>query len=363
MESDIVYLDLETENLLADVGYSPSQLKMSVGVLFQERKKNFLKFASNEYVLLGIDELIDGLFQAETIVGFNLLHFDYFVLQSMTMRDLSMLRTKTIDLQALLKARHGRKKGMSLDNLGKHTLRMETFYDSKRMPEYWRNREYEKVMKHCRRDVTIIRGLYLKAQRDNHLLFFDDEKKKSVSLEIDILPQQEQEYLVPEKIPVMLHILKLSNGETKLWVEQESQLSPDTFKNKFVEPVRGLGYQFDREFKRNEKTLFPNFSMEKELKCLKMFFIVNVVEGAGNCVLCKKPIYEDWIEHETNCEGDSRYFHAKCYDEYNTICSHREDLRTCFWCGLMILDEPIGPTSDDEYCCKDCFEEYGKPPS
>jgi hypothetical protein len=104
----------------------------------------------------------------------------------LTKTDFSNLEAKTIDLQALLVEKYGRLKGMSLDNLGEHTLGIKTIGNSRLMPAYWRKGKYEKVMEHCRRDVSIVRGLFLHALRDKYLCFYSPYEQEVVTLEIDI---------------------------------------------------------------------------------------------------------------------------------------------------------------------------------
>lgn len=90
---DIVYLDLETQHSLSEVGgwRNINKLRVSIGVTFST--------ALNKYIIYWeptVHQLIHQLTKAHLIVGFNLLKFDYKVLQAYTSIHLAQLPTLDI---------------------------------------------------------------------------------------------------------------------------------------------------------------------------------------------------------------------------------------------------------------------------
>ncbi|MBD3166318.1 DEAD/DEAH box helicase, partial [bacterium] len=75
---DIVVFDLETQLSAADVGgwHNAHLMRVSLGVLYERKTDTFRTYHEDR-----INELIDRLAQAELVVGFNVIRFDYAVLR------------------------------------------------------------------------------------------------------------------------------------------------------------------------------------------------------------------------------------------------------------------------------------------
>ena len=111
----IVVFDLETQRSAAEVGgWNKSYLMgMSLGVVWDSHQQGFTTYFEKD-----VDALVAHLQQAELIVGFNIIGFDYSVLRGYTRFDFKQLNTLDIlrDIHARLRYR------VSLDALGRATL-------------------------------------------------------------------------------------------------------------------------------------------------------------------------------------------------------------------------------------------------
>ena len=103
MPKDIVYFDLETQKLANDVGgwNHLDKMRMSVGVTYSS--------ALNKYTIYDEDHvqgLIAQLLNADMVIGFNHIFFDYGVLMGYTVLDLAG-QTNNLDLLLSLEEKLG----------------------------------------------------------------------------------------------------------------------------------------------------------------------------------------------------------------------------------------------------------------
>src|ERR1700676_741348 len=85
MSRDIVYFDLETQRTANDAGgwLRKGNMRMSIGVTYSTKIGRYEGF--NE---ARVHDWIERLRQADLVVGFNILNFDYHVLMGYTVLDL-----------------------------------------------------------------------------------------------------------------------------------------------------------------------------------------------------------------------------------------------------------------------------------
>ncbi len=93
---DIVYFDLETQRSFSAVGGSKNKAKMgmSVGVTYSTKTGKY-----HIYDEAHVDDLVNQLVQADLVVGYNHVEFDYPVLQGYTIYDLP---SQTVNLDMML---------------------------------------------------------------------------------------------------------------------------------------------------------------------------------------------------------------------------------------------------------------------
>lgn len=149
-----VFFDLETQNLFEDVGGRDhvDQLKVACAVTYSTMKNDFTIYWEKD-----VPALLAELKAATKVVGFNVLHFDYRVLQPYaTQLRLASIPTidMLVDIQKVLGFR------VSLDNVAGASLGSAKSADGIQSVEWFRNGELDKVADYCKADVDITRRVF-----------------------------------------------------------------------------------------------------------------------------------------------------------------------------------------------------------
>jgi DEAD/DEAH box helicase domain-containing protein len=149
----VVVFDLETQRSFAEVGGRSQfhRLGVSIGVAYRYDADEFLVVTEDR-----VGELIDLLFDATLVVGYNIRGFDYEVLRAYTDHDLHAL--PTLDLMYDLEQRLGFRP--KLDSVVSATLGEGKIADGMQALEWWRLGEIDKIIDYCREDVRVTRDLY-----------------------------------------------------------------------------------------------------------------------------------------------------------------------------------------------------------
>ena len=128
-----------------------------------------------------IPALIEALEAAELVVGFNIERFDYRVLSGYTGVDYRH-RLPTLDLLQKIRERLGFR--LSLNHVAQETLGVEKSADGLQSLEWVKEGRLDLVEAYCRKDVEILRDLYLFGRRVGHVYYQDREGRK-VKLPVD----------------------------------------------------------------------------------------------------------------------------------------------------------------------------------
>ncbi|MBL8063391.1 MAG: ribonuclease H-like domain-containing protein [Anaerolineales bacterium] len=160
-----VYFDLESQNLFEDVGGRDNvdKLKVACAVTFSTEKNDFSVYWEKD-----IPALVQELKSATKVIGFNLVQFDYRVLQPYTPQTrLASIPTldMLLDLHKILGFR------ISLDNLASASLGTAKTADGVQSVQWFRNGELDKVAEYCKADVDITRRVF-EFGRDNGFVFY-----------------------------------------------------------------------------------------------------------------------------------------------------------------------------------------------
>ncbi|HKJ24066.1 MAG TPA: DEAD/DEAH box helicase [Myxococcota bacterium] len=160
----VVFFDLETQRSAADVGgwHNAHLMRMALAVTWDSRSGAFRTFREAE-----VEGLLAQLAEADLVVGFNVVRFDYRVLRGYTDRDFGALAT--FDMLDAIHARLGYR--LSLAHLAEETLGAGKSGDGLQSIAWWREGRHDLVESYCRRDVEILRQLFEHATRTGHLIF------------------------------------------------------------------------------------------------------------------------------------------------------------------------------------------------
>ena len=192
--SKICYFDLETKYTFAEIekswdslSYSQKEAirgeiipKMGMAtscVISEDKPKEAIFFDEGDE-----EQLISTLDSFDTIIGHNLLHFDYFVLSPYYKHDIiNYFEKKTIDTLDYLHKRT--RKFIKLDDLAKNNLKLEKIMNPIYAPRMWREGHKEEVRKYCRSDVELVREIYLIGIRKKSLFYTDKGLLREVRVE------------------------------------------------------------------------------------------------------------------------------------------------------------------------------------
>ncbi|MBK6794508.1 MAG: ribonuclease H-like domain-containing protein [Anaerolineales bacterium] len=171
-----VFFDLETQNLFDDVGGRDNieKLKLACAVTFSTAKNDFSVYWEQD-----VSALLAELRSATKVIGFNLLQFDYKVLQPYAPQ-VRLASIPTLDMMLDLQKNLGFRVG--LDNLAGASLGAAKTADGIQSVEWFRKGELDKVAEYCKADVDITRRVF-EFGRDNGFVYYKSKlgsKLKSV---------------------------------------------------------------------------------------------------------------------------------------------------------------------------------------
>jgi len=150
---NVVVFDLETQRTFQEVGgrHNLHRLGLAAAVTCSLRDGRFRHYLEPQAA-----DLVAELQAADLVVGFNLLYFDYPVLQPYTQVLLSQL--PTLDLMLELERSLGFRLG--LDAVASATLGTSKTADGLQAVRWYRQGKLDQVLAYCQQDVEVTRGVY-----------------------------------------------------------------------------------------------------------------------------------------------------------------------------------------------------------
>ncbi len=165
-----VLFDLETQLSAADVGgwHNTHRMRVAVGVSLHLQSGEFRVFLEDR-----VQDLIDQLAAADLVVGYNIERFDYPVLSGYTGVDY-VAQWPTLDLYQEVYRSSGLR--VSMNALAQATLGEGKSADGLTSLRWVAEGKIDKVIEYCKRDVEVLRDLYLFGRQRAHLkLAIQDE--------------------------------------------------------------------------------------------------------------------------------------------------------------------------------------------
>jgi len=174
-----VLFDLETRRSAAEVGGWNNAHKMgiSLGVALVLEEGRFEVFPEER-----VEELADLLCSANLVVGFNVKRFDYRVLAGYTGVDY-VRKLETLDLLEEVQRAIGIR--VKLDDLCRETLGGDgKSGDGLQCLEWVREGKMDLVESYCKKDVELLRDLYLHGRREGYV-YFRHKQRGRVKVTVD----------------------------------------------------------------------------------------------------------------------------------------------------------------------------------
>lgn len=170
-----VVLDLETKQTFQEAGSrDPKDLGVSLVGTYSYETDSFNAFREEDF-----DELFWLLERASVVVGFNINHFDFPVLQAYYVGSLSKL--PTLDLLETVKQVIGKR--IALDEFAKETLKSKKSEHGLDAINYFKSGDWESLEKYCLDDVKITRDLYDYDKKHGAIYYMSPWGRKEVRVD------------------------------------------------------------------------------------------------------------------------------------------------------------------------------------
>ncbi|MFA5134549.1 MAG: ribonuclease H-like domain-containing protein [Patescibacteria group bacterium] len=158
-----IVIDIETKDTFQEAqSQDPAALHLSLLVVYEYASDAYASFLEQD-----LPKLWPILENADSIIGFNLDHFDMPILNKYYPGDLT--KKKTLDLLGEIKKASGRR--ISLNSVAAATLGTAKSGSGLDAIRWWRRGEIEKVRQYCQDDVRITKELYDFALRNGYVQF------------------------------------------------------------------------------------------------------------------------------------------------------------------------------------------------
>ena len=171
-----LFFDLETQKSADDVGGwgNIHLMKLAVGVVWDSLEQRFFSYLEKE-----ASQLAAKLRSADLVVGFNVVGFDYTVLQPYA--DFDLQEINTFDMLIDIKKKLGHR--LSLNHLAENTLKAKKSADGLVSLQWFKEGKIDKVVEYCKMDVEITRDLFLFGESNGHVLY---QTRSGVQKEVEV---------------------------------------------------------------------------------------------------------------------------------------------------------------------------------
>ena len=173
----IVYFDVETQKSADEVGgwNNKHLMKIAVAVVYDSSDKKFYTYLESD-----TDKLVEKLLSADLVVGFNIINFDFAVLQPYTTVDLKN-RVRSFDILKDVWDRLGYR--VSLNQIAKSSLKIEKSGNGLLSLQWFKEGKMAQIIEYCIKDVEITRDVFLYGLKNGYLDF--EKNGQSVRLPIN----------------------------------------------------------------------------------------------------------------------------------------------------------------------------------
>jgi DEAD/DEAH box helicase domain-containing protein len=137
-------------------------MRVALAVVYDSQSGEFETFHEGD-----VHRLLERLGEADLVVGFNIVAFDYKVLRGYTETDL--LKLPTFDMLTAIHQRLGYR--LALGHLGEETLGTPKSADGLQSLAWWKEGRVDEIERYCRQDVALLRDLLRHAEEHDHLFF------------------------------------------------------------------------------------------------------------------------------------------------------------------------------------------------
>ena len=169
---NIVYFDLETQKSADEVGGWDKirHMRMSVGVTYSTARGDYKIYGENQ-----VNELMEELRRADLVVGFNVVRFDYEVLQGHNdFFDYQQIPT----LDMLVEVQKNLPHRLSLDSIAHASLGVEKTAEGLQAIKWFREGKLCEIAEYCCYDVKITKLVHEYGLQNKQLHYVNKFGKK-----------------------------------------------------------------------------------------------------------------------------------------------------------------------------------------
>ncbi len=172
-----IVFDLETQKSFDEVGGRNKNhlLKVSVAVAYVYPENKFLVFEEKNVHKLG--EILQ---EADQVIGYNIVSFDYEVLRPYLHFNPTTL--PTLDLLVEVEKVLGHRVG--LDSVASATLAASKLASGMDAIKFWRTGQKDKLKEYCVEDVRLTRDIYEYARANGKLFYKDFFTRKEFKISL-----------------------------------------------------------------------------------------------------------------------------------------------------------------------------------
>ena len=172
-----IVLDLETQKSFDEVGGRSKNhlLRVSVAVAYSYPQNKFLVFEEDKIHKLG--ELLQ---EADLVIGYNLIDFDYQVLKPYFQFDL--FQVPTLDLLKSVEQILGHR--IKLDSIAEATLNANKTASGLDAIKFWKTGQIDRLKAYCVADVKITRDIYDYVVKNERLFYKDFFTRKEFKIDL-----------------------------------------------------------------------------------------------------------------------------------------------------------------------------------
>jgi len=179
-----IVLDIETKRSFDDVGGRHNKAKLGISLVGTYHYQN------DEYIAYregDLDRLEHDLREAELLIGFNLIGFDWPVLAA-SLGDW-VYKLPTLDL--MFEAQKALGHRVSLNSMAQATLGTSKLGSGLDALEYYKNGDWAKLEKYCLEDVKITKEIYEYALKNGFAYYTQRKGKAKVAMAFSKSPYAE----------------------------------------------------------------------------------------------------------------------------------------------------------------------------
>ncbi|MBI3879012.1 MAG: ribonuclease H-like domain-containing protein [Verrucomicrobia bacterium] len=162
---NIVYFDLETQKSADEVGGWDKirDMRMSVGVTYSTARGGYRIYGERE-----VEQLIEELWRADLVVGYNILRFDYEVLHGYaTIKDLTQVPTldMLVEVQKVLTHR------LPMDAIAEATFGINKTAEGLQAIRWFKEGKLMEIAEYCCYDVKITKLIHEHPVKQGQLFY------------------------------------------------------------------------------------------------------------------------------------------------------------------------------------------------